>query len=388
MKPWLLITGIFTILLLLGIWLYLLFFGAPNTDDLFGGFNFGDTTEEIIPLPPVSPEAVENAPPARLRQLTTRAVTGYTESLATSTANPEVLFVEGGTGHVYRLDVVTGEETRVSNITIAGATVAVFSPDQTRVVIQSGFGQNRTLQSISLVDTTATDLPSSVGTFAFNQSGELLYASSNNTVVVAKTYNFTTNTSRDLFTVPFREVTIDWGTEPDAAHYFYPKSASRLEGALYTGTNAGAINRTPLSGYGLSAVTNPFFTVFAIQVDSSYQTYIYNQFEQTSVLLGAGFLPEKCAFLNQIQAYTICAQSSFGTYDLSIPDQWYMGAVSFTDELWLTNLTNSETILLTETAVTTGRELDIVSLQTNNTDERLYFINKNDQALWLYELVE
>jgi hypothetical protein len=380
MKPWLLITGILTILILLGVWLYLLFFGAPNTDDLFGGFNFGDTTEEIIPLPPVSPEAVENAPPARLRQLTTRIVAGYTESLATSTANPEVLFVEGGTGHVYRLNVVTGEETRVSNITIAGATVAVFSPDQTRVVIQSGFGQSRTLLSVSLQDTTTLELPTSVGAFVLTQGGELLYANSNSDgTVTAKTYNFTSNTSRNLFTVPFRDVTIRWGTEPDAVHYFYPKTASRLEGAIFSGTNAGGINRESIGGYGLSAISNQLFTVFAIQNNNEYQTYIFDQFENTTRALGAGFLPEKCAFLNQIVLAMVCAHSSSGTYDINIPDQWYQGAVSLVDELWFTDLTSDETVLITET---------FVSLQINPTDERLYFTNKNDQTLWLYELVE
>jgi hypothetical protein len=148
------------------------------------------------------------------------------------------------------------------------------------------------------------------------------------------------------------------------------------------------MSRTPISGYGLTSLSTPNYTIYATQTNGMYQTYLYNYQTGVNIAQPLTFLPEKCTFLQSDIQSAICASSVVGVYDITIPDNWYQGVTSYADELWQINLASGEATLVTETITQTGRELDIIDLQTNPSDERLYFINKNDQTFWIYELTE
>jgi hypothetical protein len=389
MKRWLFITGIIFIVILTAIWVYLLFFGAPTKEDLFNAFDFGDTTDESagdIVAEPEIPIVVDTTSPEKLRQLTTRPVAGFTEITTTASSTLEVYYVEAGTGHVYSINIVTGEENRISNITVPVAQLAVLSKDGKRVVIKSGDGH---IEIITINDdktVTSTTFDEAIQDFSMSDTGELLYSTGLNSTTLGLVYDFETKISRTLFEIPFRGAVIDWGDEVNSKHYAYPKAASLLGGALYS-INKGVLNREPISGYGLTAHSNFDYSIFAKQSAGSYLSYLHNFATGESLDLFDTFLPDKCAFSNS-SSLLVCANTHDGTYDLSIPDAWYQGVVSYADDLWLMNLENSETILLTETLPLTGRELDIIDLQFGNTDETIYFRNKNDQTLWLFSNTE
>ena len=391
MKRWLFITGIITIFILIGIWAYLLFFGAPTKEELFSILDFGDTTDEtaIVDTPPPPEEPAPVLRP-RLRQLTTRTVAGYGESETASSSSPLVYFAEAGTGHIYSIDVETGTETRLSNITIPGASTAVFSKDAKRVAIKSALGKSSTVAIVSFAsssDARSENLSGVVGDFSMSSDGSLLYSSSLGGLTQAKAYNFDANSSRVLFDIPFANARIDWGKSTKDPHYVYPKAASRLEGFLYRFVG-GVMSRAPISGYGLTSLSTANYTIYATQANGTYQTYLYNYQTGVNLAQSLTFLPEKCTFLHSDLTAAICANSVTGVYDITIPDNWYQGVTSYADELWYIDLESGEATLVTETIIQTGRELDIINLQTNSNDERLYFINKNDQTFWIYELTE
>ena len=68
-----------------------------------------------------------------------------------------------------------------------------------------------------------------------------------------------------------------------------------------------------------------------------------------------------------------------------MPDLWYKGEVQMNDSLWEYSVENESTSLLVSPENATGRQLDIVQPQFGINDANLYFQNKVDQTLWIYE---
>ena len=127
MKKLLIILGSLLTIAILGAWLYLFTYGTPeNGGEIFSRFGFGKNTD--IPEVIVDREDAavdvgegESGNVERLRQLTVRPVAGAGFS------DTGIFYVEEGTGHVYHIDLATGEEKLLSGTTIPGARHALFS---------------------------------------------------------------------------------------------------------------------------------------------------------------------------------------------------------------------------------------------------------------------
>jgi len=393
MKRWLFISGIVTIIILMAVWVYLLFFGVPSKGEVFNAFDFGDTTDQNIPGPTATEEVVVTdnntfEPLAQLRQLTTKQVIGYTEVAKDASSTPVIYFAEAGTGHVFSLDLTTGVENRISNITIPVASKAAISKNGQYVAIAS---DSDLQQSGIEILTLATDgsAPSSfaidepVIDFKMSTGDDLLYANQTNNSVIGKSLNLKTKVTKTLFEIPFREAVIVWGETADATHYVYPKASSQLEGYFYQ-IQKGTLSRTPIAGYGLTTIGNGTYSIFTRQENNHYQSYSYDVSKNTAASLVMGFLPEKCAFSKNNAAAAVCAYT-FNSDTATLPDTWYQGEISFSDDLWEVSLADSESLLLVDTLAVSGRELDIINLLVSTDDEQVYFINKNDRTLWVYD---
>lgn len=251
MKRWLIILGILTVALIAGVWIYIMF-NAPSPEEggLFSNLNFGDTTSDLVPFEErvIEDSVVDIGDGVQLRQLTTRPVVGY-GGVIRNGDNPQVYFVEAGTAHIYSIDLVNGQEIRLSNITILGAIAAEISPDGRFTVIQkSDGGKNTTVIEIDGTDgeVISYDLSESTTDFSI-QDSVLFYTSIENGKPVAKAYNLENKTTEVLFSVPFYELIMDWGTNINGPHFVYPKPTVGLEGYLYKYQN-GIISRMPVAG--------------------------------------------------------------------------------------------------------------------------------------------
>ena len=94
-------------------------------------------------------------------------------------------------------------------------------------------------------------------------------------------------------------------------------------------------------------------------------------------------LPEKCAFGTNIDV--ICAHEKI-KIPTGFPDNWYQGTVNFKDSLWRISAEDSSATLLINTESASGRQLDVTDMTLGTNDTNAYFINKNDNTLWTYEL--
>lgn len=394
-KYFLIIGGVLIVVLLIALWMYLLFFGTPKSvDEVFTGFGFGDETTGDNTTPPTEQPAAPTENPVvnmnreALRQLTTRPVIGYREIQATASATPYVYYAEAGTGHIFSINLVSGEEVRLSGTTIAEANNADFSDDGRYAVIQSGYGR-ATKTALGEISTSTsvqlTNLPDQIDDFVIARNNELLYTM-RGAVTTGKAMSLATRATRTLFTLPFREAIVSWGSTATATHYIHPKSSYLLQGFVYS-AQGGKLARVPLSGFGLTADGAGTIALASYTENETLYSYLFNT--KTGTRFAGSFIvfPEKCTFSYKTPGRFWCA-SFVGDTSFGFPDTWYRGEVSSQDVLYEVEITAESiaTTNLVDTFATTNREVDIIGMAIGRSEDRLYFMNKNDNTLWLYDL--
>lgn len=388
------IIGIVTVLLLLGVWVYMLFFGTPKSvDDIWNDFNLGgeeDPTLIIEPEPVITEEPVVNLDRPRLRQLTTKPVIGFKEVQVSTTSAPVMYYAEAGTGHLYTIDLVSGTEERISNTTIPEANYASFSGDGAYVAVRSKNDKrantfvwaeiNNTSASLSLntVDAQAYD-------FKIISATELIYTTRSVSGLTANALDLSKNTKTELFTLPFYEATMMWGSSTQEKHYAYPKATYAMEGYLY-GISKKTMSRLPIDGFGLTAFTAPNYIMYTKMTEFVPKTYIYNTVTDTHDMSPFVLMPEKCVTSQKVADTIWCGNDTTMTLPVSFPDTWYKGMMSFKDTIWKINPSSQTADPIVDTFTESKREIDIINMSIGSSESALYFINKNDNTLWMYEL--
>jgi len=390
-RPLFIIFGSIIILILLVVWFYVLFFSGSNgPEEKFSELSFGDTDTEIINQNPTPSEpVVDISTPKQLRQLTTKPTIGYQEVLLNASATPAVWYVESGTGHVYAIDLTNGEEKRVSGTTIPLAINAAITSNGQHAMFQSGTGNNREF-IVGTFSTTSDSLETgllneSIIDFTTTNTDTFLYAVQTTNSVIGKEYNPETNRTSTLFTIPFREATITWGSSASGPHFAYPKPSSKLDGFLYQ-IQDSKLTRLPVDGFGLSAVGSDSSVLYSKQVNGRYTTFSYNFFSNENNTIPITLIPEKCILIPNSDNY-LCGGNTPSLFTHNTPDSWYQGVATYGDLLWEIDTVYPVGMLLFNISEEIGRELDTTKYLLNKTGERVYFINKTDGTLWQFNYI-
>lgn len=391
-RPVFIIIGIVLVVILFSIWVYILIGGDVTPEDKYSDLDFNNTTDAVVERPWEGSTNTEDSivnvgKLSKLKQLTTSPVAGFQEIKSTPSSTPEVYYTEVGTGHIYSIDLETGQVIRVSGTTVPATQKAVITNDGRFTFIKSGFGGSGEYAVAEIFaqeeNILKTNILEDVIDFTTTNNNTFLYAVRKNNSVVGKEYSPISKATKELFTVPFSEAKIVWGKTANATHYVYPKPNSALEGYLYE-IVSGKIKRLPVDGLGLTAVGSEDYILSGSQVKNSYETSIYVKRQNISVEFFETILPDKCTLLN-LDARFICAIPNTPIKS-DAPDGWYQGMTTYSDNLWSIDPDAGSLTLLLKIEEESGRELDIMNLLSNNGDNNLYFQNKNDQTLWTYEL--
>lgn len=391
-----LILSAVTVIILLSIWVYLLFFSnqaqAPQEpvqgSGAFNEFDLG--TDAANPLNQNNSDSEpdttigenpNNYDPEILRQLTTKNVIGYSEVLYASTTF--VYFMESGVGHIYSIDLSTGEEKRISATTIPDAREADFSPNGEYVAVKVGkdTGPNDLFfGTLNLEDVTVetTKLANSVTDFSFTKDNVLLYANLTNTSVVANSFEPVSEVNEVLFVTPFREASVRFTDIVAGPHYFFPKTSSLLEGFVYQVID-GTTTRLPADGYGLSANASLELLLVSKREKANFVSDLFLQESKDPIRLSKSFIPEKCL----INTVLYCAGSDT-SLKYNATDEWLKGKTSFNDSLW--SIREGEPVELIDISAFSGREVDVYESSLGYRSSDWYFKNKQDNALWIFEL--
>lgn len=379
------------VLLVLGLWLYSLINTQPGQEDRFADFPWGGGGVNEFPSDEVFDQIDEtsiNLTGEPLRQLTFRPVIGYQE--ITKNNVRFMRYVEAGNGHIYDINLDTGQEERVSNVTVANAHEAAVNPTGENVIIRSGFSSESAIVAIEWTgeEPNSRQLATPMTTFNFDRDNRLVFTTRTDTGLEARQYILPTNESELLFRVPFLSATVDWAwLSANRPHLVYTKPASELTGYAYEVGRVGSLTRLPFIGPGLTAIHSGEYVVYSVLSSTAYQSLIYNR--QTGEIASAPIitLPEKCTMAADSSEILFCGYE-ITTYDNRFPDEWYKGVRQFADSLWLIDMNRQSALQLVNPETRVGRSLDMTTLThvPHDTTEMLYFINRTDKTLWVYEL--
>lgn len=375
--------GVILTLLIVGVWAYLFTFGTPkDSAEIFTNFGLGGDSGDVTPLP--EPTIIDTADttaagtPQALKQLTTRPVAG---AVFMNEGNG-VRYVEQGTGHVYSIDLVSGVETLISGTTLPGTREALFSKNGDLVAITLFDGSElKTLVGEIGKDATqnfsGVALPQGASEIYFsNATNTLMYAIKGTSGTSGYSYNTKKETGTQLFSIPLRDIHVLWEgnqiyvyTVPTGSQtgYLYKivkndltyvaEGGRGLLGSLFN--NSPIVTRTTESGIMSSGIT-----------------------PQGEVVLPVVTIPEKCI---SGEAFLYCATPrDLGSIE-EFPDNWYKGVVSYSDTLWEIDVTGGEATVLSNFELESGRQVDVSKIGISKDDTRLYFINKNDNTLWMFD---
>lgn len=382
-----LIISVLLIILVVGFWFFSLINGSPN-DERFADFPWwgnGNNEFPIDPLPEQPGEPLLNVSGPALRQLTFRPVIGYGEIFKNEV--PTMRYVEAGTGHVYDINLETGQEERASNITIVNAHEALVSQNGEFAVVRAGYTASSDIVLLNLANSEPTNrnLPYQMNDMALSDNDSIYFTTRTNTGLEAREFDLSMDTLSTLFTVPFLSATIQWERPGVHPHLVYTKPASELIGYTYEVSEDGKLLRLPIVGQGLTVLHTGNFIVYSLLEGTTYNSKLFNTATRESTESSVTVIPEKCTVSSTNPDFVFCG-FTFTTYGYEMPDEWYKGIRSFSDSLWGLDLGTQIGIQLVNPKTVVGRELDIINLQESGDGRMIYFTNKTDKTLWVYEL--
>jgi uncharacterized membrane protein len=372
--------GIIFLILALS-WLYLIFYGKPDTaGELFANLGFGnveDSGEFVTPDDTLSEDTpVVDVDSSAVQQLTTRPVVGY------GITENTLRFMEEGTGHIYEIDLATRAETRLTNTTIPRVTTALFNDDASQLVftIHDEDVTTNTLGTLPLEgDTTltTTSLPVNSSNVSFLDSDTLTYTTTADSTTIAR-YDIEAGTTAPVALVPF------WSIRTfavDGEVIFINRFAAELTGAFFDANPFTALSETY---FGLAGFPTEAYLVYSYNRDGQFVNESRDRETGATTALSLTALSEKCASFDINTLY--CATPAPGAVTPNLLKMWYQGADSFTDNLWSLDMSSGTGKLLILLEATTGRQIDLINPQFSNLKDQMFFINKNDNTLWRYEI--
>lgn len=389
------IISIIVIVILLSVWAYLLVTQerrAASQDETFSGLSFPGSTGSNTATDEGSGFSDNNTgqtntpdeTPLRLRQLTTRHTAGYREVVRASSTPPTVLVAESGTGHIYEINLATGQELRISMTTVPDTKEVQFTKTGDRIVYKTGVGAGTlivgTLQDSNTVNTNtvATDVTS----MRVYDNG-VLYTSEGNSFVTVTWFDFAKETKQTRFTVPFRESAVRFGSSLSGPHIAFPKPSNQLEGFIYSYTNTQR-QRLPIDGFGLAATLAGDTVVSIVRNQNSLSSSLYTSADTSIVKAALVVIPDKCTAVSN-SSQIVCAHDAAAPTAHETYDNWLKGIHRFNDDLWFFSRTSGVEMKLIDIEAESGRIVDVSDLHIGETGD-LYFRNKNDSTVWWYDL--
>lgn len=383
-KKILIIASIALILIAGGVWAYALIFAPSAGSGVFANFGAGGDAASVAPTTEDSSDGDTQdfngeITLSKLHQLTTNAVAGAVF------ADGGILYVEQGTGHIQFLDLASSTETLVSGTTIPGAYDAEFSSDGEFVAItttQDGaaktvVGSVPAVGGSGALDGVALPLGASEVDLA-TKTGIAYYMLRTSGGARGFAYSMSKKTSTEIFTIPVRDVHVLWGDPL----YVYTTPSTLTEGYLYK-VVGNELRYVTEGGIGLTAFRYDDGIVVTRKDNNRYLSSLVSNSKEVPLNGADALIPEKCIASG---SDLFCGASGAVGLTPDFPDAWYKGAITFSDILWHINTGFNSVSGLSDFFAESGRQIDVLKIGIDSLGTRLWFINKNDNVLWTYQL--
>ena len=187
------------------------------------------------------------------------------------------------------------------------------------------------------------------------------------------------------FSTPLSAVRISFAGKNQ--YLAFTKPSAELPGDAFIVNTAGNFSRIagPLSGLVALASHNGKWVLVSSVSGGTMQMKMVNTATNEKVALPIATIADKCVWTADDSAI-YCGIPVNPPNNYFYPDDWYQGAVSFSDRIWKIDVAGRFAQLVLDFSKETKGSLDAKSLAIDPPATELVFMNKLDGSLWGYQL--
>jgi len=391
-----LIGAVVVVVLGLGVWAYFAFFTggatvittpgasslpvAEQTPTQPSGATSAPSLSGGAPTAIVSPRLVKiSAGPVALGEaVVTKAAT------ASSSAETTVTYIERQSGNVFSYSTATKNITRISNKTVPGIQSASWLPNASTAFVRYLSGATFSTintYALSASSTSGFFLPQNLAGISVSSTGILTLSSGVNGSSASVTHIDGTRAS-EIFTTPLSAIHASFAGKN---YLVFTKPSSDLAGDAFIVDTAGKFSRIAGPQNGLVALASPLgkWVLVSYTLGSAMQMQLVSIATGASLQLPVATIADKCVWASDDSAI-YCGVPISPPVNSSYPDDWYQGAVHFSDRIWKIDTAGRYAQLVLDFSKETSGVLDAEALAIDPFSTTLVFVNKNDSSLWSY----
>jgi hypothetical protein len=342
-----------------------------------GGGGLLDTGENGVVVP-------------KIRLLSPKETSGY--GLFDENGTTTIRFVDTESGNIHETSSKSLNTKRITNTTILQTIDSLWLDIDNLILryIDEGGDIQTFFAEIKKGGEEGGDLKTLIGSFASknieqidvfdNKAFTILENSSGSTGVVN---NSNLESAKVVWNTPLKEIRALWAGVNLVAINTKP-SANSNGFLFYLNTESGSLRPAIVDIRGLN--TN---------VSRDHSGVLYNRSEDVGISLwfmdtetgerrelSKKTIVDKCVWLNSSEEKIVYCAIPQNISIRSLPDEWYMGNVSFSDNIWKINLETGEEEVVFDKNTGIGRGIDVIKISLNKTNDYLVFVNKTDMTLW------
>jgi len=306
---------------------------------------------------------------------------------ASSSPVTAVSFIARESGNVFSYLTGTKTLTRTSNKTVPGIQSASWLPNASVAFVRYLSGENATT-----INTYA--LPANgAGGFFLSQNLADIDVSSSNVLTLASGVNGSTaslartdgSRTSAVFSTPLSSLRVSFAGK--SQYLAATKPSATLPGNVFLVSAAGRFSRIAGPLDGLVALPSPLgkWVLVSYTQGGALQMELVNAATGEVVPLPVATIAEKCVWAAD-DSVIYCGIPISPPAGFLYPDDWYQGALSFSDRLWKIHVAGRYAQLVLDFSKETEGSLDATALAVDSADTTLVFMNKNDDSLWSYQL--
>ena len=309
--------------------------------------------------------------------------------LATTTPPIEyaVNYLERQSGNVYQYLVRAKTLTRISNKTIPGIQEALWLPDGSTTYIRYLSGDTHTTINTYVLPKNGVDghfLAQGIASLGVSSANLLSLASGVNGSI-GTVSKIDGSGSKQAFISPLTSLRASFAGKNQ--YIAFSKPSAFINGYAFLVNSTGNFERVAGPFPGLVALPGTLgkCVLFSYTSGGITKMSLVEVASREIVALPVATIADKCVW-NVRETAVYCAIPIDPPTTYAYPDDWYQGAVFFSDRIWKIDVDGRFAELVLDFKKETDADLDAVNLALDPTENILVFKNKRDGSLWSYEI--
>lgn len=310
---------------------------------------------------------------------------GDTGTTTVKEPDVDIRYIDRASGNIYSFVAHARTLTRLSNKTLPGIQEASWVPNGSLAYARF---LTRDAGSAERIATYALPQNGEGGYFLEQDLDEARVASSSLFTLLTSTNGsvgtvakFDGSGARTLFTSLISSLIV----YPAAGTYFaHTKASNQTDGYGFQITGTGAFARVlgPLRGLTLLPSPDGKSLLYSYIDNGAAHLAVVNLSTHTATALPLATLTEKCVWGDLATVYCGVPTNVSGT----LPDDWYQGAVSFSDRIWRIDMSARVATLVVDPNQVAKTPIDAISLTVDPKSDVLVFMDKKTGSLWMYDI--